>query len=77
MKSQKETNINQKNLEELLKQKYLTAEELMIIIPNLKIKKARAYINLVQKEMESKKIFIPETRPKVALTNLIKKKFGL
>lgn len=62
---------------ELLNQYYLSAQDLTIIIPNLKIEKARIYINEIRKEMEQKGIFVPESRPKVALTKLIKKKFGL
>lgn len=61
----------------VLNQYYLSAYDLTIIIPNLKIGKARVYIKEAQKEMENKGIFIPQARPKVALTKIIKKKFGL
>lgn len=66
-----------KTNDEILKQYYLSAKDLTIIIPNLKIEKARVYINEIQSEMREKNIFVPESRPKVALTKLIKKKFGL
>ena len=66
-----------KTPEELLKQYYLTAEELTIIMPQLKIDMARKYINEIQKEMEEKGIFVPKSRTKMALTKLVKKKFGL
>lgn len=62
---------------ELLDQYYLSAKDLTVIIPNLKIEKARIYISEIQKEMKDKGIFVPETRTKVALTKLVKKKFGL
>ena len=65
------------NANELLEQYYLSASELKILIPGLNIKKARAYITELQEEMKQKNIFIPETKPKVALTKLVKKKFGL
>ena len=65
-----------KTADELLKQYYLTAEELTIIIPHLKIEKARVYIKEIRKEMKQLNYFIPEAKPYVALTKLIKKKFG-
>lgn len=63
--------------DELLKQYYLTAEELMIIIPHLKITKAREYIKEIRAEMKKLNYFVPETKPYEALTKLVKKKFGL
>ena len=66
-----------KSPEELLKQYYLTAEDLTIIIPHLKMIKAREYIKDIRKEMKELNYFIPEAKPYVALTKLIKKKFGL
>jgi len=66
-----------KTPDELLKQYYLTAEELTVIIPHLKIEKARVYIKEIREQMKRENIFVPETRPYEALTKLIKKKFGL
>ena len=68
---------NNKTPDELLKQYYLTAEELTIIIPHLKIEKARIYIREIREQMKQLNYFVPETRPYEALTKLIKKKFGL
>lgn len=68
---------NNKTPDELLKQYYLTAEELTIIIPHLKIEKARVYIREIREQMKQLNYFVPETRPYEALTKLIKKKFGL
>lgn len=68
---------NIKSADDLLKEKYLSAKDLMIIIPNLKLQQARYLINEIQEEMEEKKYFIPKVRPKVALTKLVKSKFGL
>ena len=68
---------NNKTPDELLKQYYLTAEELTVIIPHLKIEKARVYIKEIREQMKRENIFVPETRPYEALTKLIKKKFGL
>ena len=68
---------NNKTPDELLKQYYLTAEELTVIIPHLKIEKARVYIKEIREQMKRENIFVRETRPYEALTKLIKKKFGL
>lgn len=66
-----------KSPEELLKQYYLTAEDLTVIIPHLKIEKARVYIREIREQMKQENLFIPKSRPYMALTKLIKKKFGL
>nr|DAG95451.1 MAG TPA: hypothetical protein [Crassvirales sp.] len=68
---------DEESAETLLKRYYLTAEDLTIIIPGLKVEKARKYISEIQEEMKKNGYFIPESRPKLALTKLIKKKFGL
>lgn len=68
---------DEESAETLLKRYYLTAEDLTIIIPGLKVEKARKYISETQEEMKKNGYFIPESRPKLALTKLIKKKFGL
>lgn len=62
---------------EILNQSYLTAKDLMVIIPKLSYKRALKYIDDFREEMEQKGYFVPEGRTKVALTKLVKKKFGL
>ena len=69
-------NKSDKTKNEILNSDYLSAGDLKILIPGLNIKKARDYISDIQEEMRNKKIFIPETKPKVALTKLVRKKFG-
>lgn len=61
----------------MLEQTYLTAKDLTKIIPNLHINKARQYIKEAQEEMKQKNYFIPETKEKVALTKIIRKRFGI
>ncbi len=65
-----------KTKEEILNQLYITAEDLMILIPEIKYQRALGYINEIQKEMQEKNYFIPISQKKVALTKLIRKKFG-
>lgn len=66
-----------KTVDEILTQKYISAKDLMIIIPELKYGNAIAFINIIQNEMEEKGLYIPIVKPKVALTKLVKKRLGL
>lgn len=63
--------------DKILEQKYLTARDLQKIIPKLGYNKALDYIEVVRKEMEEKGYFVPDGKTKVALTRIIKKKFGI
>lgn len=62
---------------EILNQSYITAKDLMIIIPKLSYVRALKYIDDFREEMKEKGYFVPEGKTKVALTKLVKKKFGL
>lgn len=62
---------------EILEQIYITAEDLMQLIPGLKKYKAREYISEIIKEMELNKMFIPTTKKRLASTKLVRKKFGI
>lgn len=64
------------NIEEIKNKDYINANELMQIIPNLTYDNAIKYINEVREDMKNKGYCIPISRPKVALTKLVKKKFG-
>lgn len=66
-----------KTTEEILKQQYVTATDLMIIIPNLGYNRALNFINEMREEMKQKGYFVPNNKTKVALTKIFKKKFGL
>lgn len=59
-----------------LNEKYLTAKDLMNIIPNLTYMNALKYINLAREKMEKEGFYVPITKPKVALTSVIKSIFG-
>lgn len=62
---------------EILEQPYITARDLQKIIPKLGYIRALEYIDIVRSEMAEKGFFVPDGRTKVALTKLVKKKFGL
>lgn len=65
-----------KTQDNVLEQKYITARDLKILMPTVSIAKCNKYIEMIQAEMLEKNLFIPETKPKLALTKLVRKKFG-
>lgn len=66
-----------KSNKEVLEQTYMTARDLQILIPNLGYTTALSYIEDVRQEMKEKGYFVPNGRTKVALTKIIKKKYGI
>lgn len=66
-----------KTNKEILEQIYISAEDLIQLIPGLKLYKARIYISEIIKEMEEQNMFIPKTRQRLAATKLVKKKLGI
>lgn len=66
-----------KNVDEILNQKYITARDLMIIIPDLAYTRALKYIDDIRLEMQEKNYFVPDGKTKVALTKLVRKKYGI
>ena len=64
------------NNEEILKNYYVSAEDIIKILP-IGIVKANKIIKEIQEEMKEKKYFIPDGRKRVALTKLFKKRYGL
>lgn len=65
-----------KTREQILSQDYMSAKDLKVIIPGLGINKCVEYIKMIRDEMKEKGYFIPETKEYLALTKLVKKKFG-
>jgi len=65
-----------KTTNEILEQTYMSANDLMKVIPNLTYDNAIKYINKAREEMIKENQFIPITRPKLALTSTIRKMFG-
>lgn len=66
-----------KTNKEILEQIYISAEDLMQLIPGLKKYKARMYISEIIKEMEDHQMFIPKTKQRLASTKLVKKRLGI
>ena len=65
-----------KTKDEIFEQLYITADDLMILIPSLKYQRALNYIKEIQEEMVQKNYFVPVNKNKLALTKLVRKKFG-
>lgn len=67
-----------KTKEEVLDQTYIDANDLRILIPKLNIVKCREFIEEIQQEMIEKKLYVPpSTKPRRALTKLVRKRLGI
>lgn len=66
-----------KTKEEILNQPYLSPTDLKILMPTVSIGNCRNMINSIREEMKEKGLFVPQTTPRLGLTKLIKKRFGL
>lgn len=65
-----------KTREQVLNQDYMSPTDLKIIMPTMGIERCRSYIKEVREEMDLKGLFVPKTTPILALTKLVRKKFG-
>lgn len=65
-----------KTKDEILKQLYLSAYDLQVLIPTMSYNTALNYIKEKRQEMKEKKLYVPEGQTKLALTKLIKKDCG-
>lgn len=66
-----------KTNKEILDQLYISADDLIQLIPGLKLYKAREYITELIEEMKENNMFIPTTKKRLASTKLAKKKLGI
>ncbi len=65
-----------KTKDEILNQLYITPKDLKTLIPSLGENKCTDYIKEVREEMKTKGYFVPQSKPFLALTKLVRKKFG-
>lgn len=63
--------------EEILNQLYLSPQDIKKLVPSLGIELCREFIDIARAEMKEKGYYVPETKPKLALTKIVKKKIGL
>ena len=66
-----------KTKQEILEQPYLTAKDLKILIPTMGINRCVECIKVAREEMKTKGYYVPQTKPFVALTKIIRKNFGI
>lgn len=68
--------VTDKTKDEILDQLYISAHDLQKLIPGITYANALAYIKSIQGEMKKKNLFVPNGQTKLALTKLVRKKFG-
>ena len=66
-----------KSNDEILNQLYISANDLQILIQPMGRTTAIKYIKEIQEEMKEKGLYVPNTRTKLALTKLVRKRFGI
>lgn len=66
-----------KSKEEILNQLYVSPQDIKILAPSLGMDLCRNFIALARDEMEEKNYFVPNTKPKLALTKIVKKMMGI
>lgn len=65
-----------KSVSEILDQLYLSADDLLILMPHLSYSQALKMINEFREKMKAKKMYLPGGKTHLALTNLIRKECG-
>ena len=71
-----EKKVPDKTKEEVLEQLYISASDLQILIPTITYPQALEYIKEARDMMDDKGYDIPRGRTLVALTSIVRKKFG-
>lgn len=66
-----------KTKEEILEQPYISPQDLKLLMPTVGMENCRQMIALIRDEMQEKGFFVPQTTPRLALTKLVRKKFGI
>ena len=69
-------NVPDKTNEEILNQFYISAYDLQKLIPGITYATAIKNIKEIREEMKQKNMFRPESKTLLALTKLVRKKFG-
>ena len=63
--------------EKILEQVYVSPQDIKKLVPTLGIDLCRKFIDEARAEMTEKGYFVPETKPKIALTKIVKKMMGI
>lgn len=70
-------NLTLEEKEKILNKVYLDATDLQKLMYPMSRSTAVKHINEIQQEMRDKGLYIPNTKTHLALTKLIRKKFGI
>lgn len=65
-----------KSVSEILDQIYLSADDLLILMPHISYSQALKIIKEFREKMKAKKMYLPGGKTHLALTNLIRKECG-
>lgn len=63
--------------EKILEQVYVSPQDIKKLVPTLGMDLCRKFIDEARAEMTEKGYFVPETKPKIALTKIVKKMMGI
>ena len=66
-----------KTKEEILNQLYVSPQDVKILIPTLGMELCRQLVEETRNDMKEKNYFVPETKPKLALTKMLSKRIGV
>ena len=58
--------------EKILEQVYVSPQDIKKLVPTLGMDLCRKFIDEARAEMTEKGYFVPETKPKIALTKIVK-----
>lgn len=69
------TKTRPKKTEEILKEKYMTPQDLKIVIPSMSLRECRKIIDELRTQMDIEGYFVPQGKVKIALTEFVIRKF--
>lgn len=69
--------MSDKTVKEILDQQYMSANDLILVIPTMSYLTALEYIKRIRSKMEEENYFIPRGKTLIALTWMIKKDLGI
>lgn len=69
--------MSDKTTKEILDQQYMSANDLILVIPTMSYSTALDYIKRIRSKMSEENYFIPKGKTLIALTWMIKKDLGI
>ena len=63
--------------EEVLNKVYITAQDIKQLIPTMSIANCLELIKEIRQDMKEKNLYVPQTKPLLASTEILKKKLGI